>query len=107
MRMNGGPGAAVTYPEMSSADGTAGIDRRLLRRAGAARRFVGISAALGFADTLLIVAQAWLIAYLVAEAFGGRRGISQLQDGLAALLAVVLARAALAWAAELSAVFST
>ncbi len=89
---------------MSRADGTAGIDRRLLGHAGAARRFVGVSAALGFADTLLIVAQAWLIAYLVTEAFGGRKGVSQLQSGLVGLLAVVLARAALAWAAELSAV---
>jgi thiol reductant ABC exporter CydD subunit len=89
---------------MSRADGTAGIDRRLLRPAGTGRRFVGVSAALGFSDTLLIVAQAWLIAYLVAEAFGGHHGVSQLQTGLAALLAVVLARAALAWAAELSAV---
>ncbi len=89
---------------MRRADGTAGIDRRLLRHAGAARRFVGVSAALGFADTLLIVAQAWLIAYLVAEAFGGRQGVSQLQGALAGLLAVVLVRAVLAWTAELSAV---
>ena len=89
---------------MAGANWTAGIDRRLLRHAGAARRFVGISAALGFADTLLIIAQAWLIAYLVAEAFGGAHGVGSLRTGLIALLAVALARGALAWAAELSAV---
>jgi ATP-binding cassette, subfamily C, bacterial CydCD len=89
---------------MSRAETTAGIDRRLLRHAGAARRFVAVSATLGAGDTLLIVAQAWLIAYLVAEAFGGHESVSQLRGALAGLLAVVLARAALAWAAELSAV---
>ena len=83
--------------------GAAGVDRRLLRHAGAARRFIGISAALGFAETLLIVAQAWLIAYTVAEAFAGH-GVTALRPALGALLAVVLVRAVLAWAAELSAV---
>jgi len=82
----------------------AGVDRRLLRQAGAARRFVGVSAGLGLAETLLIVGQAWLIAYVVAEAFAGGRGVSDLGPALGALLAVVLARAALAWASELSAV---
>ncbi len=89
---------------MAGANRTAGIDRRLLRQAGAARRFLAVSAALGFADTLLIIAQAWLIAYLVAEAFGGTRGVGSLGAGLVALLAVALARSALAWGAELSAV---
>ncbi len=84
--------------------GAAGIDRRLLRHARAARRFIGLSAGLGFAEALLIVAQAWLIAYAVAEAFLGGRGVSGLDGVLAALLGVVLARAALAWAAELTAV---
>jgi thiol reductant ABC exporter CydD subunit len=81
-----------------------GIDPRLLRHARAARRFIGLSAGLGFAEALLIVAQAWLIAHLVAEAFIGKRGVGDLEGALGALLGVVLARAALAWVAELSAV---
>ncbi len=89
---------------MVRADGTAGIERRLLRGARATRRWVGVSAALGLGDTLLIVAQAWLIADVVAGAFTGRQGISHFGTELAALLAVVLVRAGLAWAAELSAV---
>jgi ATP-binding cassette, subfamily C, bacterial CydCD len=89
---------------MKMSSGRAGVDRRLLRHAPAARRFVGLSAALGFADTLLIVAQAWLIAYLVAEAFLGGDGLAQLKGALGGLLGVVLARAAIAWGAELSAV---
>jgi ATP-binding cassette, subfamily C, bacterial CydCD len=84
--------------------GAAGIDRGLLRRARAARRFIGLSAGLGFGEALLIVAQAWLIAYVVAEAFIGGRGVGEMRVELAALLGVALARAALAWAAELTAV---
>ena len=89
---------------MKASSARAGVDRRLLAHARAARRFIGLSAALGFAEALLIVAQAWLIAYLVAEAFLGGKGLAELEGALGALLGVVLARAALAWAAELSAV---
>jgi thiol reductant ABC exporter CydD subunit len=81
-----------------------GIDRRLVRHTRATRRFLRLSAGLGVAEALLIVAQAWLIAYTVAEAFGGRRGLAALAGALAALLGVVLARAALAWMSELTAV---
>ena len=80
-----------------------GIDRRLLRHARSSRRFVALSAALGFCETLLIVLQAWLIAYVVAEAFLAGRGTTALGGALAALLGVVLARAVLAWASELAA----
>ncbi len=80
------------------------VDRRLLRHARSSRRFVGVSAALGLCETLLIIAQAWLIAYVVSEAFLAGRGTAAMRGALAALLAVVLARAALAWASELAAV---
>src|SRR5690348_14989019 len=80
------------------------IDRRLLRHARSSRRFVAWSAALGLCDTLLIVAQAWLIAYVVSGAFLAHRGTTALGSALAALLGVALARAALAWGSELAAV---
>ena len=80
------------------------IGRRLLRHARSSRRFVALSAALGLCETLLIIAQAWLIAYVVSEAFLAGRGTRALRGALAALLAVVLARAVIAWASELAAV---
>jgi thiol reductant ABC exporter CydD subunit len=79
------------------------LDPRLLRYARATRTFLEISVFLGALSALLIVAQAWLIADVVSRAFIGGRGLTQLQTPLAALLAVVLARAAVAWAAELAA----
>ena len=50
---------------------------------------------------LLIVAQAWLIADVVSRAFIRGQGPAQLAAPLGFLLAVVLARAAIAWAGEL------
>ena len=80
------------------------VGRRLLRHARSARRFVALSAALGLCETLLVITQAWLIAYIVSEAFLAGRGTAGLRGALAALLGVVLARAAIAWASELAAV---
>jgi thiol reductant ABC exporter CydD subunit len=54
---------------------------------------------LGFVSALLIIAQAWLLAYLIAAAFAGK-SVGALLPGLAALLAVVLGRAVVAWSAE-------
>jgi thiol reductant ABC exporter CydD subunit len=62
-----------------------------------------VSVALGSLSALLIVAQAWLLADVVARAFIGGRSLAQLRTPLTALLAVVVARALLAWAAELAA----
>src|SRR5262249_40386582 len=80
------------------------LDPRLLSYARATRTFVSISVALGALSALLIVTQAWLIADVVARAFIGGRSLDQLQGPLVALLLVVLARAAVAWAGELAAV---
>jgi ATP-binding cassette, subfamily C, bacterial CydCD len=55
----------------------------------------------GSLGALLIVAQAWLLADVVAGAFVDHESPSALQAPMTALLAVVLARAILAWAAEL------
>jgi thiol reductant ABC exporter CydD subunit len=79
------------------------LDPRLLRYARATRTFLFVSVALGSLGALLIVAQAWLLADVVARAFIGGRSLAQLRTPLVVLLVVVVARAVLAWAAELAA----
>jgi ATP-binding cassette, subfamily C, bacterial CydCD len=79
------------------------LDPRLLRYARATRTFLIVSVGLGTLSGVLIIAQAWLIADVVTRAFIDGRGLGQLHKQLAALLAVVLARAVVAWAAELAA----
>ncbi len=76
------------------------VDPRLSRYAHATRSFIAASIGLGSLSAGLIIAQAWLIAYVVAGAFDGK-GLPQLSSTLVVLTAVVLARAAVAWAAEL------
>jgi thiol reductant ABC exporter CydD subunit len=78
------------------------IDPRMSRYARATRPFIATSVALGFLVALLIIAQAWLLAYVVAAAFAGK-GVDQLTTPLAVLLGVVLARGAVAWGAEVAA----
>jgi thiol reductant ABC exporter CydD subunit len=78
------------------------VDPRLLRYARATRTFIGASVGLGAVAALLVIAQAWLLATVIAGAFDGK-GLSQLRLALAALLAVVAGRAAVAWGAELAA----
>jgi len=75
------------------------VDSRLLRHATAARALIGGCVVLGAINGLLVIAQAWLIALIVSEAFDGR-GLSQLRGALAALLAVVAGRAVIAWGSE-------
>jgi thiol reductant ABC exporter CydD subunit len=82
------------------------VDPRLSRYARATRSFIAASIGLGLFSALLIIAQAWLLAYLITAAFRGR-GLDALLVPLAALLAVILARATLAWAAELAAARSS
>jgi ATP-binding cassette subfamily C protein CydD len=79
------------------------LDKRLLAYARATRTFLFLSVGLGVLSALLIVAQAWLLADVVARAFLGGRSLEQLQTPLTLLLLVVLARATVAWAAELAA----
>ena len=75
------------------------MDRQLLRHSNAARAFIGACVVLGAINALLVIAQAWLIAVIVSDAFDGR-GLSQLRGPLVALLAVVAGRAVVAWGAE-------
>lgn len=79
------------------------LDPRLLRYARATRTFLFASVGLGALSALLIVAQAWLLADVVASAFSGDKSVAQLQTPLVVLLCVVLARATVAWGAELAA----
>ena len=82
-------------------DGGAGpFDPRLLRYARTTRRFVVLAIAVGGATALLVVAQAWLIATVVNEAFFHHGSLSSLRDPLGLLLAVIVGRAVLAWATE-------
>jgi len=76
------------------------LDSRLLRYARTTRRFVVLAVAVGGATALLVVAQASLIATIVAGAFVEHRSVTSLRTPIAVLLAVIAGRAALAWAAE-------
>jgi ATP-binding cassette, subfamily C, bacterial CydCD len=79
------------------------LDPRLLRYARETKTFICVSVALGTLAALLIVAQAWLLAEIVARAFVDGDTLAGLRAPVAALLAVVLVRAVRAWAAELAA----
>jgi thiol reductant ABC exporter CydD subunit len=79
------------------------LDQRLLAYARATRTFLFVSVGLGVLSALLIVLQAWLLADVVARAFLGGSSLVALQTPLVALLLVVLARATVAWLAELAA----
>jgi thiol reductant ABC exporter CydD subunit len=79
------------------------LDPKLLHYARATRTFLIVSVVLGVLSALLIVAQAWLLADIVASAFLGGKGLVQLRTPLVVLLFVVVARALVAWVAELAA----
>ena len=83
--------------------GVRALDQRLLRYARATRTFLFVSVSLGALSALLIVAQAWLLADVVSRAFLGGRSLAQLHAPLLLLFVVVLARAGVAWGAELAA----
>jgi thiol reductant ABC exporter CydD subunit len=76
------------------------LDPRLLHYARTTRRFLVLAVAIGGVTALLLIAQAWLISHVVAEAFLDHRALASLRSSLLALLAVIAARSLLAWAAE-------
>ncbi|GAA2558706.1 thiol reductant ABC exporter subunit CydD [Pseudonocardia hydrocarbonoxydans] len=79
------------------------LDPRLLRHAAAARRFVGLAAAVAVATAALVLVQAQLLAAGITDAFLGGATLADLAPLLAGLIAVVTGRAALAWAGEAAA----
>ena len=93
------PGTTGTA-SVSGRRGGGPFDPRLLRYANTTRRFIVLAIAIGGATALLVVAQAWLIATVVNEAFFHHGSLSSLRDPLGLLLAVIVGRAVLAWATE-------
>ena len=79
------------------------LDPRLLRHARRAVLPIGVLAALGLATALLVVAQAWLLATVVANVFIDKATFASELTPVAALAGVTVARAAVAWAAQASA----
>jgi thiol reductant ABC exporter CydD subunit len=73
------------------------VDPRLLTYARATRPFLVALILLGALTGLLIIAQAWLLADVIAAALAGGKGLAQLRLPLEVLLFVVVARAAAAW----------
>jgi thiol reductant ABC exporter CydD subunit len=72
----------------------------LLHYARATRAYLILSVAIGGVSAFLVIAQAWLIATVVAGAFIDHRDVASLRWSLAALVGVVAGRAVLAWATE-------
>ena len=81
------------------------LDRRLLRHARRSRAVVPIAvlAALGLASAALVIAQAWLLATMIANVFIDKATLGACTVPLAALAAVTVGRAAAAWAAQAAA----
>ena len=76
-------------------------DRRLLASGRIARVALAAAIALGALGAALAVAQAWLLARSISGAFLGGEGLPELAAPLAALAAVLVARALLSWLAEI------
>jgi len=79
------------------------LDPRLLKHARRAAVPIAILAGLGLTTALLIIAQAWLLATVVARVFIDKATLPQSITPIAVLAAVTVARAAVAWAAQATA----
>jgi ATP-binding cassette, subfamily C, bacterial CydD len=75
------------------------VDPRLLRQAGAARGYLVVTVCIGLAATVLVLAQAGLLARALAGAARGA-GLASLSGTIVALLLVLTARAATAYGSE-------
>jgi ATP-binding cassette subfamily C protein CydD len=78
------------------------LDPRLLRYAVGARRFLVLGALLGLAQTLVVIAFAWLLSRSIVLAIEGS-ALGELAGTIGALAAVVVVRAVLVWLLEVSA----
>jgi ATP-binding cassette, subfamily C, bacterial CydD len=78
------------------------FDSRLLRHASAARGYLIITVSLGLATTVLVLAQASLLAHVLAGAARGA-GLTALRGAIVALAVVLIARAVAAFGAEAAA----
>jgi len=76
--------------------------RWLFKRVRTARSWILISVGLGLSSGILLIAQARFLANIVHGAFMEKRPIDQLGTLFMALLAIIVLRAALGWAREVS-----
>jgi thiol reductant ABC exporter CydD subunit len=81
----------------------AAIDPRLLRYAKATRIFLTLSVLIGAGQAAVILAQAWLLASIITDAFLHGAGLNDLSGRLILLTATLIGRAGLAWVAEVAA----
>ncbi|MCN9243104.1 thiol reductant ABC exporter subunit CydD [Streptomyces sp. RY43-2] len=79
------------------------IDPRLLRYARATRLFLVAVVALGAVGSVLVIAQAMLIADVVVGAFQHHHSVAELRTPLLLLVAVAVGRALVSWLTELAA----
>ena len=79
------------------------LDRRLLSSARSARGHLAVAAAVTTLAALLVLAQAFVVAELVVRPFQQGADVASLRAPLLVLAGVVIGRALLAWAAEVSA----
>jgi ATP-binding cassette, subfamily C, bacterial CydCD len=79
------------------------LDPRLLRHARRAVAAIAVLAALGLASAALVIAQAWLLAAMIANVFIDKATLAACAVPLAVLAAVTAGRAAVAWAAQAAA----
>jgi thiol reductant ABC exporter CydD subunit len=77
------------------------LDQRLVRRTRSVRPLLAADAALGLATVVLVLAQATLLARIVARAFDGA-SLAALRPELVGLACAFAARGALAWAMEVA-----
>lgn len=76
------------------------LDPRLLRHARAARPYLALTVALGWATAALVLAQAFLLARAITDVFHRGAGLADLTGALGLLLGVAVLRATLAWVQE-------
>jgi thiol reductant ABC exporter CydD subunit len=79
------------------------VDPRLLKWGRPTRIYVVVSVLLGAFKGLLLIAQAWLLATVIAGAFVDGKDLDQLRLPFSILLAVFFLRALVAWSQELAA----
>jgi ATP-binding cassette subfamily C protein CydD len=78
------------------------LDPRLLKHASAARWFLVVGAVLGLAQTLAVVAFAWLLSQGITRAVDGTP-LNELSGTVAALAGVMVVRATIVWLLEVAA----
>ncbi|GAA3592494.1 thiol reductant ABC exporter subunit CydD [Kribbella ginsengisoli] len=79
------------------------IDPRLLRYARTTRVFLALSVLIGAGQALVILAQAWLLASIITDAFLHGAGLHDAAGRLILLGTTLAARAGLSWLAEVAA----